>query len=242
MNEPVSASSENNLKNQNTSMFVNLVVNVFLPSIVLTKLSAPERLGPMLAFWLALSLPISFGLWEIVRNRKASFFAIFGLLNVALTGGLGLLQLDGYWFAVKEAAFPLILGIGVLVSTKTKLPVVRGLLLNENLVNLPKIMNQLDQSGRHKDFEQLIGRATLLFACSFFLSALLNFGLARFVLKSPTGSAEFNAELGKMTALSFPVIALPVLIFTGLIFWYLFGGISKITSLSKEEILRDQSK
>ena len=109
MNEPVSVSSDNNLKNQNTSMFVNLIVNVFLPSIVLTKLSAPERLGPMLAFWLALSLPISFGLWEIVRNRKTSFFVIFGLLNVALTGGLGLLQLDGYWFAVKEAAFPLIL-------------------------------------------------------------------------------------------------------------------------------------
>ena len=221
-------------------MLLNLLLTVVLPSLVLTKLSSPERLGPTFAFWLALSLPLTMGIWELIQNRKASFFAGFGLLNVGLTGGLGFLEMDGFWFAVKEAVIPLTLGIGTLISMRTQTPLVRNLLLNENIINLERIRSQLDISGRHKEFENLINRSSVLFACSFFLSGILNFALARVVLKSPTGSPEFNSELGEMTALSFPVIALPVLIFTGLIFWHLFDGISKITQLKKEEILREQ--
>lgn len=240
MNTTQTSPANTSMKQQDSSMMLNIILNVALPSLVLTKFSTPDRLGPVLAFWVALAFPLSMGIWEVIRSRQASFFALFGLLNVGLTGGLGFLALDGFWFAVKEAAIPLSLGLGVLISMRTRLPVVRGLLLNENVVDLEKIKSRLDHTGRHQEFESLINRSTVLFACSFFLSAVLNFGLARAILKSPTGSPEFNSELGRMTALSFPVIALPVLIFTGLIFWYLFDGISKITMLQKNEILRDQ--
>ena len=240
MNTPSPTQSVNNLKQQNNSMLMSIILNVVLPSIVLTKLSSPDWLGPTMAFWLALSFPLSMGFWELVRTRKASFFAFFGLLNVGLTGGLGFLEMDGFWVAVKEAAIPLSLGLGTLISMRTQTPLVRNLLLNETIINMEKINTQLKLTGRHKDFESLINRSSILFACSFFLSAALNFVLARMILKSPTGSPEFNSELGRMTALSFPVIALPVLVFTGFIFWYLFSGISRITMLSRDEIIREQ--
>jgi hypothetical protein len=242
MNSQENSGSSPRPQNQNSNMLLNIALNVLIPSVILTKFSTPERLGPTLAFWVALAFPLCFGIWEFIRSRKANFFSGFGLLSVALTGGLGFLALDVFWFAVKEAAFPFALGLAVLVSTKTKIPLIQTLLLNESVINMGRIKEKLNQTGRQQEFDTLIQRATLLFAVSFFLSAALNFGLARYLLKSPTGTPEFNAELGQMTAMSFPVIALPVLIFTGFVFWYLFSGITRITALSKDEILLNQGK
>jgi hypothetical protein len=221
---------------------LNIALNVVLPSVILTKFSDPERLGPTLAFWVALAFPLSAGIAELIKSRKMSFFSGFGLLNVVLTGGLGFLTADGFWFAVKEAAVPCALGIAVLASAKIKIPLIQSLLLNESLINVPLIKERLNQNGRQGDYDRLLYRSTILFSLSFFLSAALNFGLARVILRSPTGTPEFNAELGRMTALSFPVIAVPVLIFTGFIFWYLFTGISKITELSRQEIMLNQGR
>lgn len=223
-------------------MLKNLMYTVIIPSLILSTLSTEERLGPTVAFLIALSFPLAFGLRDIITKRKANFFAIFGLLNVGVTGGLGLLQMDGIWFAVKEAAFPLVLGIGVILSQWTKSPVVHSLILNENIFDLPKIRGRLEQYNRVLEFDQLTYRVTWLFGGSFFLSAALNFGLARYVLRSPTGTPEFNAELGQMTALSLPVISLPVILFTSGVFWHLFSQLSKLTMLPKEELLVNKSQ
>ncbi|MEY2986880.1 MAG: hypothetical protein RJB13_401 [Pseudomonadota bacterium] len=223
-------------------VFKSLLFTVIIPSLILAKLSTEERLGPTTAFFVALSFPLLFGLKDIISKRKANFFAIFGLLNVGITGGFGLLQMDGIWFAVKEAAFPLILGLGVIISQWTKSPLVHTLILNESIFDLPKIRGRLEQHNRVLEFKQLTARVTWLFASSFFLSAVLNFGLARYVLRSPTGTPEFNAELGQMTALSLPVISLPVIIFTLGVFWHLFSQLSKLTMLPKEELLINKTQ
>lgn len=229
-------------KPSNTSAFTNIIVNIAIPSVVLMKLSAPERLGPVYALLLALCFPLSFGLWELVRSGRPSFFAALGLVNVMLTGGLGLLKMDGFWFAVKEAAVPLVLGAGVLVSLKTKSPIVRSILLNEHVINVPLVRERLEQAGRNEAFEKLMVSSTVLLAFSFFLSSVLNFGLARYLLVSPAGTPEFNDQLGRMTALSFPVIAVPSLIVTGLVIWRLFAGIKGLTGLGMDEIFHDQAK
>jgi hypothetical protein len=229
-------------KPSNTSAFTNIIVNIAIPSIVLMKLSAPERLGPVYALVLALCFPLGFGIWELIRSGKPSFFAALGLVNVMLTGGLGLMKMDGFWFAVKEAAVPLVLGAGVLVSLKTKSPIVRSILLNEHVINVPLVRERLEQSGRNDAFEKLMTSSTVFLAFSFFLSALLNFGLARYLLVSPSGTPEFNDELGRMTALSFPVIAVPSLVVTGLVIWRLFAGIKGLTGLGMDQIFHDQAK
>ena len=75
-------------------------------------------------------------------------------------------------------------------------------------------------------------------AGSFVLSALLNFGLARYMLTSPAGTPEFNAQLGRMNVLSWPVIVLPSMVVTMIIFWQLMSGIKRLTGLGLEEIMR----
>jgi hypothetical protein len=50
---------------------------------------------------------------------------VLGLVSILLTGGIGLLQLDTRWLAVKEAAIPGLIGLAVLMSTRTRYPLVK---------------------------------------------------------------------------------------------------------------------
>lgn len=61
--------------------------------------------------------------------------------------------------------------------------------------------------------------------------------LARLLLVSPGGTPEFTAELGRMTWLSWPVIALPSMLVTMAIFWRLMSGIQELTGLEVEDLL-----
>jgi hypothetical protein len=70
------------------------------------------------------------------------------------------------------------------------------------------------------------------------LSAVLNFGLARYLLKSAAGTPQFNAELAKMHVLSWPVIVLPSLAMTLFALWRLLSGLKALTGLSMDEIFR----
>jgi hypothetical protein len=54
---------------------------------------------------------------------------------------------------------------------------------------------------------------------------------------SPAGTEAFNQELGKLTALSYPVIALPSTLVMVVALWYLVKQLRQITGLSFEEML-----
>ena len=64
----------------------------------------------------------------------------------------------------------------------------------------------------------------------------MNYILARRIVTSPTGSTAFNEELGRLTLLSYPVIAIPSMIMMMAIFYYLWRTIQGMTDLSLEEI------
>ena len=81
-----------------------------------------------------------------------------------------------------------------------------------------------------------------MLAGSFFVSSILNFILARVILKAEPGTEAFNEQLGQMTALSFPVIAVPAVIIMIATFFYLFRQITHLTGLSLEECVHHQHK
>jgi hypothetical protein len=66
--------------------------------------------------------------------------------------------------------------------------------------------------------------------------------LAVVILTAEPGTVAFNEQLGKMTALSFPVIALPATaVLMGNLF-YLFRGITKLTGINLEDIVRQKQQ
>ena len=222
------------------NLLVNLLFNIAIPSLILAKASTPERLGPVAGLIVALAFPLSYGIWDFVQRKQANFISVIGFASVLLTGGLGLMKVDNFWFAVKEAAMPSIIGIAVWASMFTKRPLVRQFLFNEQVMDVAKIESELDKVDKRPDFERLLSSSTYLLVLSFVVSAVLNCVLARWLLTSASGSSEFNAELGKMNALSWPVIVIPTMIITVFALWRLISGIKKMTGLGLEEMMHAQ--
>lgn len=221
---------------------VDLLVSIIIPSIVLMKFSGTDDLGASGALITALVFPISWGVFELVKYRKFNFIALLGLISVLLTGGIGLLQLNTQWLAIKEAAIPGIIGIAVLISTQTPYPLIKTLLYNPKFLNVDKISQKLDELGQTTVFESRLMNATYLLGGTFFFSSVMNYILARWIVTSPAGSAEFNEQLGQMTLLSYPIIAIPSMVMMMAIFYYLWRTIHGITGLALNEIIHTSEK
>lgn len=221
---------------------IDLLVSLIIPSVILMKFSGNSDLGASGALITALAFPISWGLFELVKYRKFNFIALLGLISVLLTGGIGLLQLDTQWLAIKEAAVPGIIGIAVLISTQTRYPLIKTLLYNPKVLNVDKISQKLDELGQTVVFESRLMNATYLLGGTFFFSSMMNYILARWIVTSPAGSAEFNEQLGQMTLLSYPVIAIPSMVMMMAVFYYLWRTIHGITGLALEDIVRVETK
>ena len=76
-----------------------------------------------------------------------------------------------------------------------------------------------------------------MIAATFFFSAVMNYGLARWIVTSPAGSEAFNAELGRLTLLSYPAIALPSMLMMVGVLLYLTRALRRLTGLRLGQVL-----
>ncbi|MEH0154151.1 VC0807 family protein [Limibacter armeniacum] len=220
------------------SPFMNLVVNILIPAIILSKFSDEGSLGPEKGLIVALAFPVCYGIYDFATNKKVNFVAILGFISVLLTGAIGLFQLPKEWVAIKEAAVPLLIGLVIIISIFTPYPLVEKMLYNDQLLKVDLINNLLDKNGTRELFRKKLVVTSWLLGLSFFLSAILNFVLAEVLIKSEPGSVAFNEELGQMTALSWPVIVLPAMLVMALALWYLVKSIKLCTGLGMQEVLQ----
>ena len=210
------------------SPLLEVGVTLLIPSLILMQFSKPEHLGAAGALLVALAFPIGWGLRELARSRK------FSLL---LTGGIGLLELDARWLAVKEAAIPAMLGLIVAGSALTRTPLVRVLLYTPMLLDTGRIDTALAERGNLPAFEARLRAATWMLAGSFAFSSVMNYILATWIVTSPAGSAAFNEELGRLTLLSYPMIALPATLMMMAVLYYLAVGVKRLAGLSLSDAL-----
>ncbi|TCS43062.1 VC0807 family protein [Reinekea marinisedimentorum] len=229
-------------KPQQGGFFSNLMFNIVIPVFILTKFSGESALGPAWSIVVALAFPIAYGLWEMRITGKVNGFSILGVVSVLLTGGISLLQLDPKYIAIKEAAIPGIIGLVVLISQKSHRSVVKMLIFNDKIIQIERVYSALKDHGNESEFEKKMTVVTYLVASSFFLSSFLNYVLAKVVLKSPPGTTEFSAELGQMTALSYPVIVVPSMIVLVGALWFLLSQLKKLTKLPLDDLMVDTGK
>ena len=187
----------------------------------------------------ALAFPIAYGLREFISTRKANFFSALGIFSVVMTGGMSLLQLDPKYIAIKEAAIPALFGLATLYSMRTNYPLVKTFLFNDQVLQISKVKAALESYNNSHIFEQKLSHASYMVAGSFFLSSVLNYVLAKVILVSQPGTVEFTEELGKMTVLSFPVIALPSTLVLVAALFYLLHHIQKLTHLKSDDIFNE---
>ena len=233
---PMTATPVQHPKPEN--LLLNLVCNIALPVLILSKFSGEHALGPMLGLVVALVFPLAYGSYDFIRRRKANFISIIGFVSVLLSGGFGLLKVDVSWFAVKGAALPALIGVAVLISMRTKTPLIQSILYNPQVIDVEKVDAALAERGKQADFDRLLARASYLLAGTFFLSAVLNYGLFRHLLRSPTGTEAFNGELARVHLLEWPVVTLPSMVIMMFALWRLLHGIKVLTGLDLEAVFK----
>lgn len=229
-------------KSSTNTGFTHILVNIILPVYILNK-GSKWGLTPTNALVLALALPLFSGIYSIFKNKKMDFISLLGLLNILISGTLSLMALGGIWFAVKEALFPLLIGVFVLFSSYGKNPFFESLFLNPAAFDVDKIQTKITETNKQQDFKNLMQKSTQLLSLSFLMSALLNFFLALkiFTPLAETLSTEqkqdlLNQQLGQMTMYSLLVILVPSIIFLGAILYYTFRKMTALTGLTTNDL------
>lgn len=232
------------LEHKPTHGFRNLLMNLILPVLILNK--GTQWLGPLAALLIAMSFPLGYGIFEFYQKRKLNPLSVLGFVNVLFTGTLALLGLGGIWFSLKEAFFPLAIGIYIWFSSGSEKPVITQFLLTPQMMNVDLIEKKLEDNQKQIEFLKLLKSSSQLLAASFFMSALLNFVLADRIfteldpnLNSVEKATILNQQIAQMTSWSAAVIVIPSTIFLVLILFHLLKGIRSLTGLSNEEILKN---
>jgi len=226
--------------------FVNLLANIIIPVFILNKTAFfPGDNKALWALGVALLFPISYGLWDLIKNSKTNYFSILGLINTLITGLFAVFTLDGFWFAVKEAALPACLGVGVYISSLKGRPFIKNLIASSGMFDMDLIKLKSEEMGSEPQIDLSFLRANKLFSVSFFISAVLNFALAIYIFK-PIGAeinktdkaVLLNGQISQMTWAGMVVISVPMVFFLGFTFYKLIQDLQLHTGLSQEEILR----
>lgn len=228
-----------NKPQKQSGLLGNLAFNIIIPVVILTNLAGDDYLGPAWSIVAALIFPIGFGIWDLKQTAKINPFSVLGIVSVFLTGGISLLELPAEYIAIKEATIPAIIGLAVLITQRTSKPLLKVFVLSEQIINWQNLNHSLEKSGTSKVFEKKMAISSYIVAGSFFLSAALNYILAKVILVSPPGTSAYTEELGRMTALSYPVIVIPSMLMLIGALWYIFAQIKKLTGEDLEHFLSE---
>lgn len=219
----------------------NLLLNVLIPVAILTNLNKDTgfpQLGPKGSLVAALLFPIGYQLYDYWLRRKWNLFSMIGLISVLLTGGLGLLTLSAQVFAWKEASVPLVLAALIFFSHRGKKPLVKTLLLNPDMLDMPKIETAIERSGTRAGYEWLLWTSTLLLTATMLLSAVLNYFLALYFLQGKVpGTPEYTAGIGAQAGWGYLVVGLPTLVMMAYALYRLFKGLKVLTGLETDDLM-----
>jgi intracellular septation protein A len=226
-------------KNDNTheNFFINLGFNIVIPSVIMTMFDDWFGISPVLALILALLFPLGYCGFDLIKSRKWNLFSGIGFFSVLVTGGISLLQLPREWIAIKEASVPVIFFTFIVLSSFSERTFLEKLLFDGNILSADLVYSRLKTSCERAKLRKIMQRASIVLALSFVLSAVLNFWLAKVVVRSESGSVEFTKELGRMVALSYPVIVLPCTVVLYCMLHYVVKKLERLTGLSFGELL-----
>jgi hypothetical protein len=233
---------------------INIIVNVLLPTIILSKLSkegdAAYQLGPTLAMVVALALPLGYGLWHWLKHKQLNIFSMVGLGAILLTGLITIFLWKSpeakphvaLIFGLKEAIQPLILGSLFLITRHSSSPLFRTFIYNDSIFDVKRIEQSVAEKSLISEYEGLIWKCTLLFFCSFCVSAVLNLGLSFYFLgdleaSNPEWRTVYNEQVGRITFWGFLVIGAPLMVVAFYILYTMVNGLEKLTGLDRETLL-----
>ncbi|MEQ1504242.1 MAG: VC0807 family protein [Myxococcota bacterium] len=201
--------------------WIELGCTVVAPTVVL--LFGGAWLGPKLAVAVAVAFPLGFAAMAIARDGRPTALAALSLASVVITGGIGLLDVDPRWFAVKEAAIPVAIGALMVATASTPWSAI-GVVL-DRVLDPERMQSAFDRAGGRAGYDAVTHRATIELGAVTIASGAASFAMARWMVTAASGTDLFSTQLGSYTGWSFVAVTLPVL---GLSVWVLRRALERL--------------
>jgi len=214
------------------SFLANLVFNIVVPVVIMTRFS--EELGALPALLIALAFPLAYGLWDWYKIKTINFYSALGLVSVLLTGSIGLLALPTKYLAYKEAAIPFVLALVFALSSYTRFDATSRFL--GSILNIKKLHKEYEK--KKLDFDRPLSWVRRSFVGALLFSAVANYLLTIIIVTSEPATSEFTTQIGHMTALSFPIIVLPIVLIIFASLFFLSRHVQKTTCKNLEDFLK----
>lgn len=233
----------------------SLVVGIFLPAVVLNIASGPDnkpwQVGPAASVVLAISIPLTYGVFLFLKSKQISVLALAGMGSTLLTGVITCLAwqsnggVDQSIFpllAAKEALLPIVLGFCVLLSHFSSAPLIRTIVFNSRLFDLARINEALAAQGTARECEAVLRTAAAVLAGAFFASGVILFVLTLYFLGAIDVSALnarelYSKALSKQMFWGAVATIVPFMIVVGGIIVWLRIRLERLTGLGKDELM-----
>jgi hypothetical protein len=206
-----------------------ILLNVVFPAGVL--MFGAASLGPRLALLMATLGPLVSLAIDRWRTGRTTPLSLLALVSIVLSGGIGLIELDTQWFAVKEAALPLAFAVATALSAWTSWPALGAIL--GTLLDDEKVSSALLHRGATGRWDARLRRDTLWFAATLGAAAVASGALAGWMVRGPSGSTQFAEQLGQYTAWSLGVVTVPSM---AAALWVFRGSILALEELTGAEV------
>ena len=217
-------------------LFYDIILSVLIPSFLLTRGEDFIDIDPVTLFFIALAFPTIYGLYDFIFNKYFNIISVLGFINTLLSGAVVIFELGKTFIVLKEAGFPLLIGLLLLYYKKSTTEFIR--VITDDILDKKKILEKISENKLKKWYEQIAIR----FIYPFFLSAILNFIITYIIIQSPVGTPEFNEEMGQLIVWGFIGIALPATIAIIIILFLGFKKLKLITKLEIDDILLSEEE
>ena len=139
---------------------------------------------------------------------------------------------------MKEAAFPIFLGLAFPLSFRFGKPLVSELLLNPQVINHTMLNAALETGDRRLRFQALLSRASWALAGTMLLSAIANAALVLYYLQgTEPGSEAYTKAIGRQNWVGFIVIGVPMIAATMALLLWLLRRIEQLTGLERADLM-----
>ena len=221
-------------KKSGSELILQLLLNFVLPLIVLTRFSSDTSLGPTKGLVLALSFPVVYELYNVIKYKKLSWLSVVSISGILITGLISLLKLSVGWLALRRSIPYAVIASGIIIAEGFRYSPAEK--IAEQILDIKKIKSAINSP--EVSLKNLFKKCSYLAAALFATIAAVSYILTRLVITSPLDTPEFNQQYASLRIWSIVAITIPLLAGIVAIVMYLVSKLEKETKLDAETFMK----
>lgn len=219
---------------RSTKLFLDVLLGAVVPIVVLAYLT--DTLGTIPAYLLAALIPVAWVFLDLFFiTRRFNFITGFLGLNAMVRGILAFWFVDGLLYALKDTAGSVLTVLVFGGSLAVGRPVVRAFAEQSLDPRTPEQESALGRLFRERPVARALVLSTALLAAVNAATGLANFFLNLEIVTAAFGTADFNAQVARVNAITRLALGIPEFLVWGVALYLIFRALYKTLHVDMQE-------